>query len=227
MQFKPLPVMTVLTAVSLAILAMLGNWQYERFQEKRFSSPSEIPAIVSISGRVSSPQDALIQHVYGIADGEPIWRRYVAFSISGTDETVLLAIDATGGPRPVQANVPIDMPFIGDVRLFERESRASNRNRPDQNSWYTFDVPGLLANLGLQAGNIRVAEPVDLTIRNAEDLSRTRTTQNPYGAPNPIDDLPPERHFGYAITWWGLAAALFVMYFVFHASRGRISLRGK
>jgi len=66
-----------------------------------------------------------------------------------------------------------------------------------------------------------------LLVRNSENPGQTRTTTNPYGAPTPVDPLPPERHFGYALTWWGLAAALFVIYWVFHASRGRLSLRGK
>ncbi|MEO0816124.1 MAG: SURF1 family cytochrome oxidase biogenesis protein [Pseudomonadota bacterium] len=228
MQFKPLPVMTVLTLVSLVILIMLGNWQYERYADKRGAAPEDLPEVVTLQMEVLDLGDAPIQHVYGIADSEPIWRRYVPVNVvsTGRGETLLFMLDATGGPRPVQAAVPAGVTFEAEVRMFARETRASARNQPDENSWYTFDLPGILERYDLSDIQ-RVAEPIDIVIRNADDLTRTRTTTNPYGAPKPIDDLPPERHFGYAITWWGLAAALFVMYFVFHASQGRFSLRGR
>ena len=47
--------------------------------------------------------------------------------------------------------------------------------------------------------------------------------------PNPFahasDPLPPERHVGYAITWWGLAAGLVVIYALLHVRRGRLSFK--
>jgi len=227
MTFRPLPVMTALAVASLVILVLLGNWQYERYSEKRSAAPEDLPDLVEISGTVPDLPDRSVQHVYGIADAEPIWRRYVPLRLSGSGETVLLALDATGGPRPVQSSVPDGLDYSGAVRLFERDSRSSQRNRPEDNSWYVFDLQGILDAYALGPEVERVAEPVELVIRNADDLTRTRTTANPYGAPQPIDDLPPERHFGYALTWWGLAVALFVMYFVFHASQGRFSLKGR
>lgn len=226
MRFRPLPVMTGLTIVSLVILVLLGNWQYQRYTEKRSSTPENLPPVVSVTGTVLEMPGAEIQQVYGIADGEPIWRRYLPVAVDETNETVLFMADVTGGPRPVAAPVPGGMRVQADARMFARESRPSSRNRPEDNNWFVFDLPGILLNYGLE-DVARVAEPVEITIRNADDLARTRITANPYGAPQPIDDLPPERHFGYAITWWGLAAALFVMYFVFHASQGRFSLKGK
>ena len=55
----------------------------------------------------------------------------------------------------------------------------------------------------------------------------------PMGAPPPIrlrsrhgaDALPPARHLGYALTWYGLAVVLVVIYFAYHANAGRLSLR--
>ena len=52
---------------------------------------------------------------------------------------------------------------------------------------------------------------------------------NPFAQPGGSDVLPPERHLGYALTWWGLAGALVGVYLAFHARQGRlvISLRPK
>jgi len=141
----------------------------------------------------------------------------------GEETEVWLAIEATGGVNPVPSTVGdfSDMPRT--VRVFQRESRTSSRNSPAADTWFVFDGAGMAGRIAQPgASDVPVAEPVDLLIRNAEDLSRTRTTTNPYGAPRPIDPLPPQRHLGYALTWWGLAIALFVMYWVFHMSRGRL-----
>jgi len=227
MSFRPLPVMTVLTLASLVILVMLGNWQYERFTDKRFTAPEQLPPLEEIAGTVPDLGDVRVQHVYGLADSEPIWRRYIPLTLDGTNETVLVMRDATGGPRPVPMRLAPGERVEARGRLFERDSRASARNRPELDTWYVFDLAGLRENYGLGPDVLRVAEPERITIRNADDLTRTRQTDNPYGAPQPIDDLPPERHFGYAITWWGLAVALFVMYLVFHASQGRLSFRSR
>ena len=48
-------------------------------------------------------------------------------------------------------------------------------------------------------------------------------TDNPYAKPNAGDPLPPERHLGYALTWWGLALALVVIYVIYHIRAGRLS----
>ena len=48
---------------------------------------------------------------------------------------------------------------------------------------------------------------------------------NPLLIPGDSERLPPERHFGYAITWWGLAMALAGVYLAFHYQRGRLRFR--
>lgn len=227
MMFRPLPVMTVLTVVSLVILVLLGNWQYARYSEKINEDPDDLPPVQSLTFDVISPgEGALAQQVYGVADSEPLWRRYVLAERRDTGAQVILALNATGGPRPVSLALTDIGEVRADVRVFPREGRESGRNAPPDEEWYVYDRAGMLSQWGLEDSAIDVAEPLELTVIDAANTERTRTTANPYAAPRPVDPLPPQRHFGYAITWWGLAAVLFVMYFVFHASRGRLSLRG-
>lgn len=227
MTFRPLPLLTVLTLVSLVILVLLGNWQYDRFQQKRNFDPAELPPTETISVEVIALPGKAVQNVYGIADGEPIWRRYVLVTRTSDQSTLLMAADATGGPNPVPMDVPGGLKMTADVRIFPREGRTSGRNRPEQNMWLVFDRGGILSRYGLGDYDIPVAEPVEITVRDASDLPRTRITENPYAAPQLIDSLPAERHFGYALTWWGLAIALIVIYGVFHHSKGRLSFRSQ
>ncbi|MEO0465183.1 MAG: SURF1 family cytochrome oxidase biogenesis protein [Pseudomonadota bacterium] len=223
--FRPLPILTVATIISLVILLWLGSWQYGRYAEKmsRDTAP-EWPSETIVFDLIDQP-GAPVQQVYGIVDGEAIWRRFAPATRRDTGELVLLTVDATGGVNPTPATLSEFDGQQAEVRIFERPGRSSARNRPDDQVWFVFDTPGLLAQYGLEGSGVPVAEPVELVIRNSLDLSRSRTTLNPYGAPEPIDPLPPQRHLGYAMTWWGLAAALFVIYWVFHASRGRLKSR--
>ncbi len=227
MTFRPLPLLTVLSLVSLGILIWLGNWQYGRYLGKQNMDPAELPPVQSITADVIDLPGKSVQNIYGIADGEPIWRRYVLVTRVSDGATLLMAADATGGANPVDMTVPSGARLQADVRIFQREGRQSSRNLPEENTWVIFDRAGILARYGLGNADIPVAEPVQLTIRDAEDPSRVRTTVNPYGTPELVDPLPPERHLGYALTWWGLAAALVGVYFVFHHSKGRLRFRSQ
>jgi len=229
MRFRPYPLMTLLAIAGLGVLVWLGNWQWGRYSEKVGRPPAEAaeaPAVVTTGFSALSLPAHPPQRVYGIADGEPIWRRYVLATRTDTGAPVLLAVDAIGGPNPVETQdglAPQDLARPQDVRVFARRGEASPRNAPDGALWYSFDRDAILAALGAAPADIPVAEPVTLTVRNSEDPAVTRRAQNPYAAPRPIDPLPPERHFGYALTWWGLAAALVGVYLAFHMAQGRLS----
>lgn len=239
MQFRPLPVLTACTLISLVILLYLGHWQYQRYEQKMAAGPESGPAPETVEFEVLAGPGLMAQQVYGLADSEPIWRRFVLAQRTDDQSRVLLAVNASGGPTPVHVQAACFDRLTLDVRIFEQPGRSSGRNQPDNNIWYVFDAAGMLERLGGAAGVSAIAEPAELIVYNADDLSREegcaradpqslerqRRTINPYGRPELVDPLPPQRHFGYAITWWGLAAALLGVYFVFHASRGRLSFR--
>lgn len=230
MRFRPYPVLTLFALASLAVLIMLGNWQYGRYAEKigREETPERAPEIVSVSVETRTGRPA--QNVYGAADSEPLWRRYVPGRINGVGEPVLIMWDAIGGPEPVALSVAGLGTVERESRVFVRTDqrpRFGQRNKPEENLWYAFDGPEILSAFGYEADTVRVVEPVQMTVRNGADVSQTRQTANPYASPKPIDPLPPQRHLGYALTWWGLAAALIGVYFALHAARGRLRLRAK
>ena len=63
------------------------------------------------------------------------------------------------------------------------------------------------------------------------EVIRFVSESGPYLIDNPYarldDELPPQRHFGYAITWWGLAMALIGVYPAFHHQKGRLRFRNE
>ena len=76
--------------------------------------------------------------------------------------------------------------------------------------------------MGRNAGLENVA---DYYVANAYVGADGRATPNPFALAPGADALPPERHMGYAITWYGLALVLIVIYFAYHGSVGRLVLK--
>ena len=230
MTFRPMPVLTVLTLISLGILILLGNWQYDRYTEKMAVGSLEEAASETslVTATVVRAEGQSAQQVYGVLDGEPVWRRYVPVRLE-TGEVVLALWDATGGPEPV----PIALGDLGpdyrrEANLLVREVNRgvfANTDRPEDNLWYTLNLPGMSEQLALNPPATRVAETLLVTVRKADDISRSRRTENPYAFEKVRDPLPPQRHFGYALTWWGMAIGLIGVYLAFHHSRGRLRFR--
>ncbi|MEL6861929.1 MAG: SURF1 family cytochrome oxidase biogenesis protein [Pseudomonadota bacterium] len=227
MTFKPMPILTVLSLASLVILILLGNWQYARYSEK-IAMPAQTEQIdVAEVYRVEidRSQSGNVQQVYGFADGEPIWRRYAPGQIVGTGEPVLVMVEATGGPEPVPAAIaelPDTVALEGILAAkVANESVFNAQDNPEADQWYRLDPAGMSARLGIVPVP-PVLEPVIMTVRNAASLDQARQTPNPYAFSKPLDPLPPERHFGYALTWWGMALGLIGVYLALHRARGRL-----
>jgi len=230
MSFRPMPLLSLFTVLSLGILGWLGNWQHSKFvaTSQAASLPDRGVEFERISGDILiSDKAAMAQQVLGKLDGEQVWRRFVPLVINGTDEIVLLGIDASGGPKPIQKPLSdYDTKFEGQVVLFHRlqtDSVFAFENEPENNLWYSFDPEGISTTLGLTTSRTRVAEQPVLVVESAEYTGRRRQSRNPYLAQSPVDRLPPERHLGYALTWWGLGLALIGVYIALHRSKGRLS----
>lgn len=228
MTFRPMPLLSVLTLISLGILIWLGNWQYGRYTDKLGEAPEQAAQFSDVSVSVVREGEAMAQQVYGIVDGEAVWRRYVPARIGGEAEIVLALVDATSGTEPVPLAVADVDDFQRRSNVFERDAQTggmARSSRPEDNIWYGFNGPAMLQRLGFQQETIRVVEPDTITLRLAEDTSRSRQTENPYATQAVRDPLPPERHFGYALTWWGMAMALLGVYLAFHHAQGRLRFR--
>ena len=227
MTFRPMPILTALTLISLVILVLLGNWQYDRYSDKIDNPTTAEEADTSVRMRIlldlSNPGNA--QQVYGFASGEPIWRRYVPGTIEATGEPVLAMVEATGGatPLPIRiAEFPETATFYGLITAREPSNSAfAAKDDPEADTWYALNPPEMAKRLGMPE-TTRVAEPVMMTVRNAANLEQVRQTLNPYAFAKPVDPLPPERHFGYALTWWGMALGLIGVYLGLHYSQGRL-----
>ena len=90
----------------------------------------------------------------------------------------------------------------GTVRVAPAAHWVTPDNQPDHNAWYRIDLAAMAAHAG--------APPLGIYVEAAE-------AANPGGLP--IGGRPVARivnnHLQYAITWYGLAAVLLVVYVFF------------
>ena len=90
--------------------------------------------------------------------------------------------------------------------------------------WYAGEAVTLAQHLELNgAEGARFFEPETITqfaLTNDEIVNRR--IPNPYVSIANLDNLPPARHLGYALTWFGLALGMIGVYIALHMARGRL-----
>ncbi|WP_203294814.1 SURF1 family protein [Maricaulis parjimensis] len=224
LHFRPHPWLTVFSIPALALLLWLGHWQVERMgwkaeriaaYENRTTINGFGPAVCTLgeagfSPRVEAPMpltgDTL--RYYTLRDRAG-WVRLGAIRLPACGE---------GGETSYLLVETAFEPLQGEDRVAPRAWRLepvpaagifSSRNDPDTNQWYRFD-PAAMADA--------------LQIDPDQVLDVWAVADN--GLPAVLAQTPPSRHFGYALTWYGLALALVGVYLALHIGQGRLKLGG-
>ena len=228
MAFRPYPLLTLLALPALALLLALGSWQVQRMGWKsdliaRYEAARADPA-ENLAGAICS---------HGAKPGRPVAD---APDPAGAASVRLYGRDQAGRPgwrvfRPAETPLCMDADAILVETRFEpiNEGEAAGVTAwrierppaagpftppgdPASAEFYAFEAAPIAAALGLPAAG----------------LSRDWVLAADDGAlPAHLSQTPPERHFGYAATWFGLAIVLVAVYLAVHAARGRLRLRGR
>ena len=100
--------------------------------------------------------------------------------------------------------------LTGILRSGGRPNRWVPDNDPVDGTWFFIDVDAMAEATGLQS-------PYPFVARIAQEHSSGS------GYPVALPGLPvlPNRHLEYALTWFGLAGVLVVIFVVYHGSRRR------
>ena len=220
--------MTLLTLVVLAGLLSLGRWQLHRAEEKRAlfdafaagtdatltvgpgAAPVSRYARVQARGAFDATRQVLIDNMVSAA-GQAGYYVITPFALEGGGWILVnrgwVPVGVSRAQRP-------DIPVDSDVRSIH--GRADNMPSPGiqlgQRETLTAPFPVVAAfpnhaeiELLLREQNWnRAAELILLDPEERDGYVREWT---PPG-------FPPLRHIGYAVQWFGLAAALVVIYFV-------------
>lgn len=229
--------LSIAAALAAAILLTLGAWQLQRMEWKqglleKMHARSVAPPVslaraaemstrsgddirflrVSAQGRYH--HDAEI-HLYGIHDKRAGWRVITPFETTG-GRTVLVIrgfvpeVLKSPEARP-DGQISDVVSIVARVRFGEVHGMFFPDNVPGANEWFWRDQ-GAMRTITLEATKLNpVAFYLELEIP-------AHSAQWPRPDPVAAADLH-NRHFQYALTWFGLAAALVVIYGLLWRSR--------
>lgn len=230
--------LTVATAIALAIFIALGVWQLQRLKWKegllahvaalQTAAAQPIGATLDAAAhgrdvdftRVSATCPGLATapflSLYGLYGGQPGWRLISACPVeSAAYRTVLVdrgfVPDAVHERPAVDAAERAPVAITGVLRKPDRASAFTPANRVDLNRWFSRDVAAM-------ARTLKAPQPAPVFLY-------AETSSNPAFAalkPAPLPAQIPNRHLEYALTWFGLAAALAGVYAAVLARRRKV-----
>ena len=218
-------VLSLLTALALAILIGLGLWQVRRLHWKegllaRIHALQSAPPR-SLAAALSGPLDAPeLDFTRVTADcpaieTTPYLRLYAVWdAVAGY--RIITACRLTGGgfgsilvdrgfvrqeqAAAIRPGAILAGPIVGVLRKGDKPTFVTPPNDARQNLWYWRDIPAMAATLG--AGR---PAPTYLMLESPAPAGGLP-------APAPIPLNIPNSHLQYAVTWFGLAAALVGVY---------------
>jgi surfeit locus 1 family protein len=204
---KRLLPLIICTAIGLVILCGLGTWQVFRLAEKNKliaqlearMNAAPIPLAQALQHltlgenveylKVWAEGSFDVAHIFKkqtSAHGQPAWEAIAPFAaVDG--QKILVDLGIAAKPDHVAEKI------IGILRLHNKgRGYFDVENNPARNEWFWWDVPTMQSIVGIQGPPVII-----------------QSLQSGGG----FEALPPKvelsnNHMGYAITWFGLAAAL-------------------
>ncbi|MFM9862061.1 MAG: SURF1 family protein [Micropepsaceae bacterium] len=233
MTFRPLPILTMLTLLSLAILIALGTWQLERREQKH-------ALIAQIEARAKSPP-APVEIVLATGDDFAAQRQATALGTFNHAKEVYVYAPRTDG-GPTRQGKKVVTPFAlasGGTILVDRgwvneAWPSTDKSLPEPEG--EVEIEGVLRP---SSRHSTFTPPTDTTkrmlyIRDSAEIAKIAgvtpksrlifEATKRIGNPEPLKSSRaiPDNHLNYALTWFSLALVLLVIYLRYHYVRGRL-----
>ncbi len=205
----------IATFIAICMLVALGVWQVQRLHWKQAIladiDRAEASAPVPLSD--VPPRFAKVVAEGVLRPGAALYGAFVRTAMDGSARMGadrMQVLDTAGGPVLVDMGwVPTEgaappvasgaARITGYARLAERPHWYSPEDSPGARVFYTLDPRAIGASLGAPA----VAPFTLVALGKATDTPPIPATELP---------RPPNNHLQYALTWFGLAAALAVVF---------------
>lgn len=233
-RFRPQLGPTLFFLAAAAVMIGLGFWQLQRLEEKE-------ALLARVAAGLNGPAVPLAEAMVGDVPME--WRRVkVIGRFDHAKEAYLFGRDLKGtvGVHVItpltQANgetVLIDRGFVPEEKRdpktraegqIEGETDVSGVLRLPVAPGPFIPTPDLTRKLFFARDVTAIATAVDTSVLPV--LIEAGDTPNPGGWPvgGQTNVDIPNNHLAYALTWFGLALTLAVIYLLYHRSVGRLSL---
>lgn len=219
-------VLTIATIIAFAILCALGVWQVRRLHWKtellaRIEALHNAPARPAAQVLGGDPKGAEFARVavdcpgiasaafvtlYSLHDGQGGYRLISKCEVvAGIYRSVLVdrgfIVDTVKERPAVDRSLVKPVRVVGVLRAPDEPTFVTPPNRPIDNEWYSRDIAAM-------AEHLRAPSPAPLFL-----MAETATNpEMPALKPLPIPAEIANRHLEYALTWFGLAAALAGVY---------------
>ena len=213
------------TAAMLCVLLGLGTWQVKRLAWKnaimadiaRAESGPPVPLPidpkpfekVSVTGVFMPDKTALFGDEVRVIPSGPAMGARLIVPLRRQDGPPIL-VDR--GWVPVERAAPVEQPagpvtIVGYVRMGDRAGWFSAADDLAARRFFTLDPDSIAASLGVRESPPFVLVALSAELGSAPEVVRTW--------PDAARHLPrpPNNHLSYAITWYGLAAALLAVFF--------------
>ncbi len=230
MKFRPLLWPTLIALPAFLILLALGFWQLERREWK-------LGLIAEMSAQIAEkpvPLDSLslrndrfrpvrvtgrfdhAKEVYWFTIGPGGEAGYHVLTPLLREGKYSVLIDRGFVPERLkepamrrEGQIAGEVEIEGLVRYADRRGPFTPADKPEQNIWFTRDPTAMAAR----------------TETNPLIFVQAYAPPNPGGWPKaePPAVTLTNNHLSYALTWFGLAGALFVIYLLYHRSRGLLA----
>ena len=217
-----------LVLLGVAALVSLGGWQLQRrvwktrllhrIEALRFAPAEPLGVVLNrvadgqsldftrVVARCEGGLGGRVAHLYGLREAGPGWRQIAACPLAGANYgSVLVDLGYTsaagfGEPRAETVTLPADAALTGVLRTPEPKPWfarlvAPAPSAPGSRRFYERDIADIATAVG-------AAHPAPAM------LELERPTAGPGLTPSPLPADIPNRHLEYALTWFGLAAAL-------------------
>lgn len=232
--FRPALAATLAVAVALPVLLGLGFWQLERGREKarlltQAAAVQEQPPLDL--GRAGS--------VDAIDDHRPVTVRGVFLE----QRQGLLDNQVRDGQVGYDVLTPLRVEGLAEVLLVDRGWLPRGARRSDIPVWQTpegevtligylhrpVDVPLVTGDISESFGGRWVVSQIDPALLgkhlgmpvHGRVLRLAPQSEHGFRRDWPLVSMTPQRHYGYAVQWFGLAGALFGIYLVAGLRRAR------
>jgi len=238
--FKPMPVLSVILALSVALLIALGVWQYQRLQWKTallaeidasvtappLKSLSDLAASVEagepldfrrIGFEASKLENGPEFHLYKPQQGGIYW--YVVEPLTQNGVTILAKTETLNSvQKKARSNGSAaieNMAYTGYVRKVYKmgrvESWVKSKGNPVKNRYFHFNQTGdWYDDL---PGTVLEGYYISVEPAQSADLLPVR---RPEIANN---------HFDYMLTWWSFAIIFIIIYLLLHKKAGRLKFQ--
>ena len=230
--------LSIFAALGTAILLALGGWQLQRMYWKdellaklevraaaqpvalpvaaeRFTRSTDDVRFLKVTAKGRYRHDAEM-HLYGIWNKQPGWRLVTPLESEGQVVLVIRGfVPEALKPRETRIDgQPVgDVEILGKLRFGEIQGTFVPDNSAASNQWYWRDLGAMQDASGVGDG-MRFA-PFFIELEAPDHAAEW-----PKPAPVSAAQLH-NRHFSYALTWFGLAGALVAVYGFVILARGK------